>query len=101
MIVVVSHADVIKLVLAHYLGVHIDLFQRIGLAPASVSLLALSDKAMVRVLRINDDGPIQPPPPPPEKKASKKSKKAADPAGVEANQAQPTTSEEAATEEET
>ena len=101
MIVVVSHADVIKLVLAHYLGVHIDLFQRIGLAPASVSLLALSDNGMVRVLRINDDGPIQPPPPPPEKKASKKSKKAADPAGVEANQAQPTTSAEAATEEET
>ena len=39
----VSHGDVIKLVLAHYLGVHIDLFQRIVVAPASVSVFALSD----------------------------------------------------------
>lgn len=61
MIVAVSHADVIKLVLAHYLGIHIDLFQRIGLSPASVSQLSLHPKGMVRVLRVNDDGPIQPP----------------------------------------
>lgn len=33
----VSHADVIKLVLAHYLGVHLDLFQRIVVGPASIS----------------------------------------------------------------
>lgn len=64
MIIVTSHADVIKLVLAHYLGVHIDLFQRIGLSPASVSVIALTDKGMMRVLRINDDGPIQSPPKP-------------------------------------
>lgn len=64
MIVVVSHADVIKLVLAHYLGMHIDLFQRIGLAPASVSVVALSAKGFVHVLRVNDDGPIKAPPPP-------------------------------------
>jgi len=64
LIVVVSHADVIKLVLAHYLGVHIDLFQRIGLSPASVSALSLHKSGMVHVLRINDDGPFQPPPPP-------------------------------------
>jgi probable phosphoglycerate mutase len=57
-IAVVSHADLIKLVLAHYLGVHIDLFQRIVVSPASVSVLYLSDKGPVRVLRINDDGPL-------------------------------------------
>lgn len=62
MVVVVSHADVIKLVLAHYLGIHIDLFQRIGLSPASVSLLSLVNGGPVRVLRVNDAGPIQPPP---------------------------------------
>lgn len=39
----VSHGDVIKLVIAHYLGVHIDLFQRIVVAPASISVIALSD----------------------------------------------------------
>ena len=59
-VVVVSHADVIKLVVAHYIGVHIDLFQRIAVSPASVSVLHLSDKGFVQVLRINDDGPIQP-----------------------------------------
>ena len=30
---IVSHADVIKLITAHYLGVHIDLFQRIDISP--------------------------------------------------------------------
>ena len=39
----VSHGDVIKLVFAHYMGVHIDLFQRLVIAPASVSVLALSE----------------------------------------------------------
>lgn len=63
LIVVASHADVIKLALAHYLGVHIDLFQRIGLSPASVSVLSLNDKGRVRVMRVNDDGPLQAPPP--------------------------------------
>lgn len=61
MIAVVSHADLIKLVLAHYLGVHIDLFQRIVIAPASVSVLALLENGMVRVVRLNDDGPLQAP----------------------------------------
>jgi broad specificity phosphatase PhoE len=59
-VVVVSHADIIKLVLAHYLGVHIDLFQRIAVSPASVSVLHLSEKGYVRVLRVNDDGPMKP-----------------------------------------
>ena len=61
MIVIVSHADVIKLVLAYYLGMHVDLFQRIGLSPASVSILALSSSGPVSVLRMNDSGPIKPP----------------------------------------
>ncbi|HYI45425.1 MAG TPA: MSMEG_4193 family putative phosphomutase [Actinomycetota bacterium] len=39
----VSHGDVIKLVMAHYLGVHIDLFQRIVVAPGSISTLALGE----------------------------------------------------------
>jgi probable phosphomutase (TIGR03848 family) len=63
MIAVVSHADLIKLVLAHYLGVHIDLFQRIVISPASVSVLALQPNGSVQVVRMNDTGPLQPPPP--------------------------------------
>jgi len=57
-IAVVSHADLIKLLLAHYLGVHIDLFQRIVIAPASASVLDLTASGTVRILRINDDGPL-------------------------------------------
>jgi probable phosphomutase (TIGR03848 family) len=75
MIVVVSHADLIKLVLAHYLGVHIDLFQRIIVSPASVSVLHLSANGGVRIGRINDDGPLQPPAKPAEKKKKMPKKK--------------------------
>jgi probable phosphomutase (TIGR03848 family) len=48
----VSHADVIKLVAAHYLGLHIDFFQRIAIAPASVTVIAVTDDGP-RVLALN------------------------------------------------
>ncbi len=60
-VIVVSHADLIKLILAHYLGVHIDLFQRIVISPASISVLKLDKRGGVRILRLNDNGPLQPP----------------------------------------
>lgn len=41
MIVIVSHADLIKMVLAHYLGMHLDAFQRIVVSPASISTIML------------------------------------------------------------
>ncbi|MCU0498719.1 MAG: MSMEG_4193 family putative phosphomutase [Anaerolineae bacterium] len=41
-VVVVSHADVIKMVLAHYLGMHLDNFQRIHVSPASISTIDLA-----------------------------------------------------------
>jgi probable phosphoglycerate mutase len=41
MIVVVSHADLIKMVMAHFLGMHLDNFQRIVVSPASISILQL------------------------------------------------------------
>lgn len=40
-VAVVSHADLIKMVLAHYLGMHLDNFQRIEVSPASISVLRL------------------------------------------------------------
>lgn len=40
----VSHADVIKLVAAHYLGMHIDLYQRIAISPASVTVVAVGER---------------------------------------------------------
>ncbi len=71
-IVVVSHADLIKLVLAHYLGVHMDLFQRVVISPASASVLTLSPSGFVRVLRVNDDGPLRPPDPPKAENSAKR-----------------------------
>lgn len=41
LIAVVTHADLIKMVIAHYLGMHLDQFQRIVISPASISTLTL------------------------------------------------------------
>jgi len=49
----VSHADPIKLALAHYLGLPLDLFQRLVVDPASISILLLDDSG-ARVARLND-----------------------------------------------
>jgi probable phosphoglycerate mutase len=54
-VVVVSHGDIIKAVVAHYAGIPLDLFQRIEISPASVSILTL-DESGPRLLRINDTG---------------------------------------------
>lgn len=53
LIALVSHADVIKLILAHYLGMHLDLYQRISIAPASISSLDLSS-GRPTLLTLND-----------------------------------------------
>lgn len=60
MVVVCSHADVIKLVLAHFLGVHMDLFQRIVVSPASVSVVRLGGDGRVQVVGVNDCGALEP-----------------------------------------
>jgi probable phosphoglycerate mutase len=52
-----SHADVIRLALAHYAGVHIDLFQRLIVSPASVSAVLLGDR-IPRIIRMNDTGSV-------------------------------------------
>ena len=43
-IAVFTHGDVIRTTLAHYLGVPIDLFQRIAISTASTSILAFHDE---------------------------------------------------------
>jgi broad specificity phosphatase PhoE len=48
----VSHADVIRLAVAHYLGVHMDLFQRIIVGPASITVLAVGEDGP-RVVAVN------------------------------------------------
>jgi probable phosphoglycerate mutase len=44
---VVFHADPIRLALAHYLGLPMDRFQRLGIGPASVSILHISPHGAV------------------------------------------------------
>jgi probable phosphoglycerate mutase len=43
-VTVVSHGDIIKSVIAHVLGVPLDLFRRIEISPASRSVLVLEDE---------------------------------------------------------
>ncbi|MEM1334052.1 MAG: MSMEG_4193 family putative phosphomutase [Actinomycetota bacterium] len=54
-IVCVSHADTIKAAVAHALGTHIDLFQRIVISPASVSALTWHSGGPI-VLAVNQTG---------------------------------------------
>ncbi len=58
-IVVVSHADPIKAAIAHYTGVHLDLFQRIAVSPASVACFEFHSFG-VMLLKLNDTGSLEP-----------------------------------------
>ncbi len=57
-VAIFSHADVIKAALAHYLGMHLDLFQRIVIDPTSVSVVGLTRYGPA-VFRVNDNGPLK------------------------------------------
>lgn len=50
---VVSHADVIKAVVAHYAGLHLDLFQRLIVSPASLNAVAFTGMGP-RLVCLND-----------------------------------------------
>jgi probable phosphomutase (TIGR03848 family) len=50
-----SHGDVVKAVLADALGLHLDLFQRIVVDPASISVLGYTETRPF-VIRMNDTG---------------------------------------------
>jgi probable phosphoglycerate mutase len=54
-IVCVSHADTIKAAVAHAMGTHLDLFQRIVISPASVSAISWHVGGPV-VLTVNSTG---------------------------------------------
>ena len=57
LVVVVSHADPIKAAIAHYTGVHLDLFQRIVVSPASVTVFELRPHGAA-MLKCNDTGSL-------------------------------------------
>jgi probable phosphomutase (TIGR03848 family) len=55
--VAVSHADVIKAIIADALGLHLDQFQRIAVSPASLTVIRY-DLLRPTVVRMNDAGAI-------------------------------------------
>ena len=59
-VAVFSHGDVIKAIVAHFIGMPLDMFHRLTIAPASVTVLNIAEFG-ARLLRLNDTGPFQPP----------------------------------------
>jgi probable phosphoglycerate mutase len=60
-VVVVSHADPIKVVLADAMGVHLDLFQRVNVSPASISAISYAEP-FPTVMLVNWTVPTSPGP---------------------------------------
>lgn len=56
-VVAVSHADIIRLIVAGYLGLGLDLYQRISIGPGSVTALLLGGR-VPRLLRLGDAGSL-------------------------------------------
>ncbi|HEX9775954.1 MAG TPA: MSMEG_4193 family putative phosphomutase [Actinomycetota bacterium] len=56
-VAVFSHGDFVRLTLAHYLGIHIDLYRRIAIDTASVSAIEFGQD-WVQVPRMNDTGTL-------------------------------------------
>jgi probable phosphomutase (TIGR03848 family) len=56
-VVIVSHADPIKSAIAHYAGTHLDLFQRVFVSPASVTVLEFHTLG-VSLVKCNDTGSL-------------------------------------------
>ncbi len=83
-IIAVGHSDPIKLVTAFYLGMPLDLFQRISISPASITEFAFSPFG-AHLLRCNDTAHV---PSEPESEEEKKPEGAAEKAECE-NSGQP------------
>jgi probable phosphomutase (TIGR03848 family) len=56
-IAIISHSDMIKSAIAYYAGVHLDLFHRIEISPASVSVVELYEDT-ARIMLVNHSGEI-------------------------------------------
>ena len=72
-VAVFSHGDWIRLSMAHYTGMHIDLYRRLSVDPASVCALQFYDLG-VQVRLLNESGSLgtlTPPKPPPKRERAK------------------------------
>jgi probable phosphomutase (TIGR03848 family) len=57
-VAVFSHSDMIKFAVAHLVGIHLDLFQRLVISPVSVTAIVLGGPAPALV-HLNDTGGLQ------------------------------------------
>ncbi len=57
-IAVVSHADIIKLAISYYVGMHMDLFQRLEIMPCALTAIRFT-KMGPRLLAYNDVGALE------------------------------------------
>ncbi len=81
--VAVSHGDIIKSLLADALGMHLDLFQRINVDPASISIVrytASRPYVLATNTHAGDLAWLNPPPATAKKKAPRRSRAASTPA---------------------
>jgi probable phosphoglycerate mutase len=56
-VAVFSHGDPIRLAVAHFAGMHVDLSQRLAIETASISVVAAGGD-MPRILKVNDTGEL-------------------------------------------
>lgn len=56
-IAIISHSDMIKAAVAYYAGIHLDMFQRIEISPASVSIINVYDET-AQIILLNDTGTL-------------------------------------------
>ena len=77
----VSHGDVIKAILADALGTHLDLFQRIQVDPASVSIVRYTESRPYVLGTNTSAGDLSWLSPPPRKRASRRRRTADAPVG--------------------
>lgn len=54
-VAIFSHSDMIKSAIAYYAGISLDMFRRIEIAPASVSVLQLHEDA-IQIMSVNNTG---------------------------------------------
>jgi probable phosphoglycerate mutase len=57
-VAVVTHADVLRLLIAHHAGMHPDHLQRLVVDPGSVTVVTVSEGS-TRLLKVNDTGGLE------------------------------------------
>jgi probable phosphomutase (TIGR03848 family) len=57
-VAVVTHADVVRLLIAHHAGMHMDHVQRLVVDPASITVVAVAE-GTTRLLKVNDTGGLE------------------------------------------